>query len=118
MRIQAIHAALTASDTATAEQFHAVLFRPRHRRQTKGDLVRRRDVPSADGQIFRDPKNAEHSRGTIVVPSMEESRDALGRLGFSLRDERESDFGKITQIDDPDGNPITLAEPPSKPIAR
>ncbi|RVD65097.1 VOC family protein, partial [Mesorhizobium sp. M7A.F.Ca.ET.027.03.2.1] len=30
--------------------------------------------------------------------------------------EMEGDYGKIAQLADPDGNRITLAEPPSRPF--
>ena len=53
-------------------------------------------------------------RLTIVVPKMESARHALSEIGVSLSGEKQGDFGKIAQISDPDGNLITLAEPPGR----
>jgi predicted enzyme related to lactoylglutathione lyase len=45
---------------------------------------------------------------------MDEARRALEEIGVMLTDELEGNYGRIAQITDPDGNRITLAEPPSR----
>lgn len=116
MRIEGIYAALTTRDMEKAEAFYTTLFgRPPDDRPMAG-LIQWRDVAGANIQLFKDDASAGHGRCTIVVPKMADARETLGKAGLEIRDEREGDFGKIAQLDDPDGNLITLAEPPSKPF--
>lgn len=116
MRIQGIYAALTTRDMDKAEAFYTTLFdRPPDDRPMDG-LIQWRDVAGANIQLFKDDENAGRGRFTIVVPQIAEARETLVGAGIMLRDERAGDFGRIAQLDDPDGNLITLAEPPSKPF--
>jgi predicted enzyme related to lactoylglutathione lyase len=71
-----------------------------------------RDLAGANVQIFRNERNAGSSMCTIVVPNMDEARRSLEDAHLSLGEERAGDFGRIAHISDPDGNLITLAEPP------
>lgn len=114
MRIQGIYAALTTKDMAEAERFYTILFGRAPDDRPMDGLIQWRDVAGANIQIFQDERSAGFGRCTIVVPEMAEARRALSDAGLSPRDEREGDFGKIAQLDDPDGNLITLAEPPSR----
>jgi hypothetical protein len=59
-----------------------------------------------------DADRAGQSNMTIVVPNMSVARGELRERGLDLGDNIQGDFGIIAQIDDPDGNRITLAEPP------
>ncbi len=49
---------------------------------------------------------------TIVTPDMADTRAQLASRGLELEADIQGDFGKIAQIYDPEGNQITLAEPP------
>lgn len=113
MQIQGIYAALTARDMTKAEQFYTTLFGRGPDDRPMDGLIQWRNVAGANVQIFRDETSAGHGRCTIVVPRMSEAKKALAGAGISVRDERQGDFGRIAQLDDPDGNLITLAEPPS-----
>lgn len=116
MQIQGIYATLTATDMERAETFYTTLFGRSPDDRPMDGLIQWRDVAGANIQLFLDEKSAGHGRCTIVVPKMSEARATLEAAGLSLRDERQGDFGRIAQLDDPDGNLITLAEPPSKPF--
>lgn len=118
MRIQCLYAALTARDMARAEQFYTKIFGRGPDDRPMDGLIQWRNVAGANVQIFRDEKSAGHGRCTIVVPRMSEARQALSAAGIVIRDEERGDFGKIAQLDDPDGNLITLAEPPSAELSR
>jgi predicted enzyme related to lactoylglutathione lyase len=50
------------------------------------------------------------------LPKMDNARRSLEEIGVKLTGEMEGDYGKIAQIADPDGNRITLAEPPARPF--
>jgi len=118
MQIQGIYAALATADIDKAETFYARLFeRAPDDRPMKG-LIQWRDVAGANIQIFQDADNAGSGRLTIVVPKMEDTRGALEQMGVTLTGESQGDYGKIAQIADPDGNRITLAEPPSRDFDR
>lgn len=114
MRIQGIYAALTTRDMAKAERFYTILFDRGPDDRPMDGLIQWRDVAGANVQVFKDDRSAGFGRCTIVVPRMADARQSLAAEGLSLGDEIQGDFGKIAQLNDPDGNLITLAEPPSK----
>lgn len=49
---------------------------------------------------------------TIVTPDMATARQDITSASLDLGRDIQGDFGIVAQIDDPDGNRITLAEPP------
>jgi predicted enzyme related to lactoylglutathione lyase len=118
MKIQGIYAAIATADIAKAERFYTQLFERVPDDRPMATLLQWRNVAGANIQIFEDPANAGKGRLTIVVPDMKEARQSLSDIGMTLADEMEGEFGRIAQIADPDGNRITLAEPPTKPEDR
>lgn len=116
MQIQGIYAALATTDMERAEKFYTQLFEREPDDRPMDGLIQWRDVAGANIQIFHDEEHAGSARLTIVAPKMSDARRALERIGLTLTGEMEGDYGKIAQIADPDGNRITLAEPPSKPF--
>lgn len=112
MDIQGLYAAVAVTDMDRAEAFYtAMLGRGPDDRPMDG-LVQWRLVGNAGIQLFRDADNAGHATMTIVTPDMAATRSLLSSNGLELEDEVQGDFGVIAQISDPDGNRITLAEPP------
>lgn len=63
--------------------------------------------------LFHNADQAGHGAITIVTPDMTTTRRVLAERGLELGDDVHGDFGVIAQISDPDGNLLTLAEPPS-----
>jgi len=116
MQIQGIYAALATASMANAEQFYTQLFEREPDDRPMDGLIQWRDVAGANIQIFRDEEHAGAGRLTIVVPKMDVARSSLGEIGVEFTDEAAGDYGKIAQLADPDGNRITLAEPPSRPF--
>jgi predicted enzyme related to lactoylglutathione lyase len=114
MQIQGIYAALATNDIKAAEDFYTKLFDRGPDDRPMDGLIQWRNVAGANIQIFSEPENAGFGRCTIVVPDMDEAREFLARVGAPFTGEKQGDFGKIAQTRDPDGNRITLAEPPSK----
>lgn len=112
MRIQGIYAAIAATDMAAAEAFYTILFDRGPDDRPMPSLIQWRNVAGANIQIFESPANAGSSLCTIVVPDMAEARAALAAAGLALHGEAQGDYGRIAKLDDPDGNRLTLAEPP------
>lgn len=114
MDIQGIYAALATTDMAASEGFYTKIFGRAPDDRPMDGLIQWRDVAGANIQIFRNDEDAGHGRLTIVVPDWTQAKASLGEIGVTLADERQGDFGRIGQIQDPDGNRVTLAEPPGK----
>ncbi|AGS26605.1 hypothetical protein REMIM1_PF00944 (plasmid) [Rhizobium etli bv. mimosae str. Mim1] len=74
-----------------------------------GGLIQWRNVAGANIQIFHDKENGGSRAENGSCKSLEE-------IGVKLTVELEGDDGRIAQLADPDGNRITLAEPPSRPL--
>ncbi|ASW06481.1 VOC family protein [Rhizobium sp. 11515TR] len=118
MQIQGIYAALATASMDTAETFYTQLFDRGPDDRPMDGLIQWRNVAGANIQIFHDKENAGYGRLTIVVPKMDEARKSLEDFGVKLTGESQGNYGKIAQLIDPDGNRITLAEPPSRPFDR
>ncbi len=74
-------------------------------------LAQWRDGPMGF-QVWGDAELAGRSLATIVVDSMDGERSRLDVEGLALMPDQDGGGGIIAQIDDPDGNRLTLAEPP------
>ena len=118
MQIQGIYAALATANMDEAETFYTRLFEREPDDRPMDSLIQWRNVAGANIQIFHDADHAGSGRMTIVVPHMEKARSALQDIGVELTGESQGDYGRIAQIADPDGNRITLAEPPSRAFDR
>ncbi|WP_245420676.1 VOC family protein [Mesorhizobium sp. WSM3876] len=116
MQIQGIYAGLATASIASAEKFYTQLFDREPDDRPMDGLIQWRNVAGANIQIFHDKENAGSGRLTIVVPKMDQARRSLEEIGAEVTAEMEGDYGKIAQLADPDGNRITLAEPPSRPF--
>lgn len=112
MDIQRIHAALTTADLKKAAKFYEHLFGRAPDDRRMDSLIQLRGVAGANIQIFHDAQNAGSGRLTIVVPKMEDARKSLLEIGVKPSTEAEGGYWKTA---DPDGNCITLAEPPKRP---
>lgn len=112
MKIQGIYAALATADMAASERFYTLLFGRGPDDRPVDGLIQWRDIAGANVQIFLNERNAGSSMCTIVVPDMDDARTSLEDAELTLGKENEGNFGKIAHVRDPDGNQITLAEPP------
>lgn len=75
-------------------------------------LVQWRVGDSIGLQLVLDAERAGRSLITIVTPGMAQARRELAAAALELGPDVQGDFGVIAQISDPDGNEVTLAEPP------
>jgi hypothetical protein len=71
-----------------------------------------RNMGAAGLQLWLDARHAGHSRTTIVVPVMADERRRLDAAGLTLGPDDVGGWGVVAQLFDPEGNQITLAEPP------
>lgn len=112
MEIQGLYGVVATREMKTAEAFYTGLIGRAPDDRPMDNLIQWRDLAGAGIQIVHDVKKAGSSLLTIVVPSMAEARAAMMSQRLKLGDDVKGDFGVIAQIDDPDGNRVTLAEPP------
>lgn len=75
-------------------------------------LVQWRVGNGAGLQLVLDGKRSGSSLITIVTPEMDLARKRLAAASLELEPDIQGDFGVLAQISDPDGNRLTLAEPP------
>jgi predicted enzyme related to lactoylglutathione lyase len=111
MTVTGIFAEVCVEDIERSIAWYTKFFgRPPEDRPMEG-LAQWRQGP-AGFQVWRDAERAGHSLSTIVVASMGEERSRLDSAGLALEPDQAGGFGIIAQIEDPDGNRLTLAEPP------
>ncbi|WP_111735854.1 VOC family protein [Roseovarius amoyensis] len=111
MKIQGLFAVVATADMVRAEAFYTSLIGRRPDDRPMDGLVQWRDFPD-NLQVVEDAEKAGHSMITIVTPDMTAARQDLENAGLKLGEDIQGDFGIVAQIDDPDGNRLTLAEPP------
>lgn len=98
-------------DLAAALDWYATLF---------GRAADDRPIPDLaqwylDGfgfQVMREPKRAGNGMATLVVTDIEAERERLAAVGIEFEPTVRGPFGGIAQLEDPEGNRLTLAEPP------
>ena len=112
MDIQGLFAVACVSDMATSTQWYACLIGRGPDDRPMETLVQWRNLGGAGLQLVVDADKAGTSLITIVTPAMDRAREKLTAASLKLGPDIQGDFGTIAQIDDPDGNRITLAEPP------
>lgn len=109
MRIQELFAVVATADMDRAETFYtSVMGRGPDERPMDG-LIQWRGLPE-NLQIVQAAENAGRSMITIITPDLTAARQELREAGLKLGEDIQGDFGIIAQIDDPDGNRLTLAE--------
>jgi predicted enzyme related to lactoylglutathione lyase len=114
MEIQGLFAVACVSDMEKSVVWYTSLFgRSPDDRPMEG-LVQWRNVGGAGLQLVLDAEKAGASLITIVTPKMARAREELASASLQLKPDIQGDFGVLAQIDDPDGNRITLAEPPKE----
>jgi predicted enzyme related to lactoylglutathione lyase len=111
--IQGLFAAAAVSEMERGEEFYTALLGRRPDDRPMDGLIQWRDIVGQAGiQVVLDEQRAGNGNMTIVTPDLSAARVALSGRGLTLGDDVEGDFGILAQIDDPDGNRLTLAEPP------
>lgn len=112
MKVQGLYAAMYVKSISSSVDFYAKVLGREPDDKPMDTLVQWRGFGNAGIQLFQDPEKAGKSRMTIVVPDLAETKSLLSAESIELGEIQHGDFGKIAQINDPDGNLVTLAEPP------
>ncbi|MES5814064.1 VOC family protein [Pseudoxanthomonas sp. Soil82] len=63
-------------------------------------------------QVMRVADRAGGGMATLVVADIEAERERLAAAGITFEPTVRGPFGAIARLEDPEGNRITLAEPP------
>jgi predicted enzyme related to lactoylglutathione lyase len=110
--VHGIYACLAVADFERGVIFYTRLMGRAPDDQPMPGMAQWRNMNGAGLQLWHEPENAGHGRTTIVVPVMDDERRRLTNAGLALSADMVGDWGVVAQIADPDGNQITLAEPP------
>jgi predicted enzyme related to lactoylglutathione lyase len=110
--VQGIYACLAASDFDQSLAFYTTLMGRAPDEQPFPGMAQWRNMNGAGLQLWHEPENAGHNRTTIVVPVMAAERRRLEGAGVAVGPDVTGEWGVIVQVVDPDGNQVTLAEPP------
>jgi catechol 2,3-dioxygenase-like lactoylglutathione lyase family enzyme len=112
MSVQGIYACLAVADFDKSIDYYTRLMGREPDDRPMSRMAQWRNMNGAGLQLWHDEANAGHSRITIVVPVMATERSRLEAAGVTLGEDVPGEWGIVVQIADPDGNQVTLAEPP------
>lgn len=112
MDIQCVFAVACVSDMDRSIDWYSKLMGRRPDDQPMRGLVQWHNVDGIGLQLVLDKDMSGFSLITIVTPTMAKTRETLSTTGLQLEPDFQGDFGIIAQINDPDGNRLTIAEPP------
>lgn len=113
MQVQGLFAVACVAEFEPSVEWYARLFGREPDERPMDWLVQWRFAGGAI-QVWKDAERAGRSLATIVVPDIEAERRRLADAGLHLGEASRGDYGAVAQIDDPDGNRLTLAEPPKQ----
>lgn len=112
MDLAGIFAVVSVSDLERSVEWYTRLVgRPPDERPMEG-LVQWRLSANGGLQLVMDARTAGSSMVTIITPHLDDTRISLAAASVHLEPDIQGDFGVLAQISDPDGNRLTLAEPP------
>lgn len=112
MDVMGIFAVASVSDMKRSEKWYTRLMGRAPDDRPMDTLVQWRNPGAGGVQLMLDPERAGRSLMTIVTPLMDKARAGLESAGVKLGPDVKGDWGIIAQVNDPDGNRLTLAEPP------
>ena len=110
--VQGIYAgAIVADFAAGLAWYEKFMGRPADDQPFPG-MAQWRNMGGAGLQLWQDDERAGKAILTVVVPDLAREQARLKAAGLPVGDLVSGGFGKITQLIDPEGNRIHLAEPP------
>jgi predicted enzyme related to lactoylglutathione lyase len=110
MSIVKAYATVSASDLGRAKAWYEKLF---GRGPDLTPMVEVHEWYFGEGgvQVVDDPGRAGRGMLTLIVDDLESTRGGLTQRGLALGPSSGGEFARIAQIEDPDGNLVTFAEP-------
>ncbi len=112
MEMVGIFAVACVTDMERSVAWYARLMGPAPDDRPMEGLVQWRSASGAGLQLVLEVEKSGSSLITIVTREMDLVRAQLAAATLQLEPNIQGDFGIIAQISDPDGNRVTLAEPP------
>ncbi len=112
MEVQELFAVACVSNMERSVEWYTGLIGREPDDRPMDGLVQWRNLGGAGLQLVLDAERAGRSLVTIVTPKMDDSRSELSSHNLELGPDIRGDYAVIAQIRDPDGNEITLTEPP------
>ncbi len=114
MDILGIFAVACVTDMERSVEWYARLIGRAPDDRPMDGLVQWRSGGGAGLQLVLDVEKAGSSLITIVTPDLDLARKRLAAASLLLEPDIQGDFGILAQTSDPDGNRLTLAEPPGQ----
>jgi uncharacterized protein YndB with AHSA1/START domain/predicted enzyme related to lactoylglutathione lyase len=111
MAIAKIYGVVCTANLATAKAWYTRLFGRAPDLSPMSEVHEWHHERTAGLQLLADGIQAGHSKLTLIVSDIEETRAALSARGLALGTSSAGDFATVAQIADPDGNIITFAQP-------
>lgn len=118
INVQGVYACASVHDFEASVRWYSKLMGRAPDDQPMAGMAQWRNMGTAGVQLWEDARHAGHSRMTIVVPVMTVERARLDAAGVLLGPDVSGDFGVVAELADPEGNRITLAEPPKGFVSR
>ncbi|MBJ3786533.1 VOC family protein [Devosia sp. MSA67] len=112
MSVQGTYACIQLADFDAGLAFYEKFMGRAPDDQPFPGMAQWRNMNGAGLQLWDDASHAGHGRTTIVVPVMANERSRLEAAGLALGPDNKGDWGIVAQLTDPEGNEITVAEPP------
>lgn len=114
MNVMGVFAAVYVAEMGRSIDWYTRLIgrAPDHRPMPT--LVQWVNVAGAGVQLFLDADRAGQGVMTLVTPDLDAAGALLAARNIALGDIHRGDFGGVAGLNDPDGNRVTLAEPPRR----
>lgn len=112
MRVHRLFAVVCVSDLERSVEWYGRLFGRDADARPMDGLAEWHHGEGSGLQLVQDAEKAGRSLLTVVTPSLLGARRDLSARRLDLGPSLEGDFGVLAQMSDPDGNRITVAEPP------
>ena len=112
MKIQELFAVVCVSNLERSVEWYAALIGRGPDDRPMAGLVQWRNLGGAGLQLVLDVERAGSGLITMVTPKMDRTRRELAAANVVLGPDIPGDYAIIAQVGDPDGNEITLTEPP------
>ena len=112
MKIQELFAVVCVSNMERGVAWYAALIGREPDERPMEGLVQWHNLGGAGLQLVLDAERAGFGMITIVTPNMNSARRRLAAADIALGPDMQGDYATLAQVGDPDGNIITLTEPP------
>lgn len=112
MEILELYATVCVSEIEHSAAWYARLIGREPDDRPMDGLVQWRGPAGGGLQLFRDTARAGSGLVTVITPDMTKTRKQLTAANIVLGPDLQGDYAIIAQVNDPDGNVITLTEPP------